>query len=168
MKKYLIFFAAMLLGITACDKKHKTPEEYFSFDANGVHYEYPQESDIGWLGETKTLFAGAQSGNLGYTIAGSSWKNPTAPGTITFTFSNTDFPTQDTIILNANGDYASIKWFLEQGTYYYTGNLQVGKVIFSERSNTKLTGVFEFYAKEQTTGEILHITNGKFSIIPSN
>lgn len=67
------FFAVLLLGIpvfTACKKKGNKPKEYFSFDADGVHYEYPLEvTPVGLFGGgAKTLGAFTGRNGLGYQI----------------------------------------------------------------------------------------------------
>src|SRR5690625_4169515 len=130
----------LLLG---CKKKEKEPLEYFSFTANGVDYYYPQEERTGFLGVNQALWAGPSSGNLGYFLGASNFEDPVAPGTFRFTFFPTDqIPQEDTIIL-------------------------------TERTEKKLSGTFAVEATRTTTpvagstDSILHVTNGKFSIIPT-
>jgi len=161
----------LLLG---CKKKEKEPLEYFSFTANGVDYYYPQEKKHGFLGESKTLWAGSSSGNLGYFISARSFENPVAEGTFRFTFFPGDqIPQEDTIILGQNSNMVEIQDFIESGAYYKMHPPLTGKIIFTERSEEKLSGTFEFEATRTTTpvsgstDSILHITNGKFSIIPT-
>lgn len=63
--------------------------------------------------------------------------------------------------------------FLNQETIYQILSHQSGKIIFTERSEEKLSGTFEFEASLTshpvygTADSVLHITNGKFSIIPA-
>src|SRR5690554_1985830 len=97
-----IFFPILLTSIfiSSCKKKNQNPEEYFSFYANGVKYEYTQEKKHGFLGESQALAAGASSGSLGYFITASNFKNPAANGTIVFNFPGREIPSQDTIILD--------------------------------------------------------------------
>lgn len=165
----------VLLSTTACNKKNKTPDEYFSFTANGVHYDYPQETKSGFLGESKTLFAGPSSGNLGYFIVGKSFKDPTAEGGVSFNFSSENKPDKDTIILDGFNASVSIGKFLDASNNYELRQPLTGKIIFTERNSNRLTGIFQFNAYKmkvvnanwEPTDTILHITNGKFSIIPA-
>jgi len=168
MNKLLIcsFLAiGLLLG---CKKKEKEPLEYFSFTANGVDYYYPQEKRSGFLGESQALWAGASSGDLGYFISARSFEDPTARGTFRFTFFPGDqIPQQDTIILDNSNAWAEIENFINMGNNFNTNGSYSGKIIFTVRSEDMLSGTFEFEAQQQYNDSILHITNGKFSIIPT-
>ena len=161
----------LLLG---CKKKEKEPLEYFSFTANGVDYNYPQEKRSGFLGESQALWAGASSGDLGYFISARSFEDPTARGTFRFTlFPGDQIPQQDTFILDGVNNITVVEWFLNQDAYYKLLPPQKGKIIFTERTEEKLSGTFEFEATRTiipvygSADSILHITNGKFSIIPT-
>lgn len=151
-----------------CNKKDKEPLEYFSFTANGVDYYYPQEKRSGVLGENKALWAASSSGNLGYFIGASSFQNLAIPGTFRFTFFPADrIPQRDTIILDNSAAWAEIENFLDMGNNFSTHGPHSGKVIFTERSESKLSGSFELEAQQQYNDSTLYITNGKFSIIPT-
>jgi len=171
----LIISSFLAIGILlGCKKKEKEPLEYFSFTANGVDYYYPQEKKHGFLGESKTLWAGSSSGNLGYFISARSFENPVAEGTFRFTFFPGDqIPQEDTIILNGVNNGTVVQKFLNQEAYYKLLPPQKGKIIFTERTEEKLSGTFEFEATRTTTpvsgstDSILHVTNGKFSIKPT-
>lgn len=174
-KIILSLFISSLFLMSCKDKKKIEPEpkEYFSFTANGVHYDYPQEKKWGFSGESQTLWAGASSGSLGYFITAKNPKNDVARGRITFNFAESHIPTEDTIILDGVSNRTTVEWFLNQEAFYKLIPPQTGKIIFTERSNQRLTGFFEFDATLTTTpitgvvDTILHITNGKFSIIPT-
>src|SRR5690554_3258606 len=144
MNKLLIcsFLAiGLLLG---CKKKEKEPLEYFSFTASGVDYYYPQEKKYGFLGESKTLWAGSSSGNLGYFISARSFENPVAEGTFRFTFFPGDqIPQQDTIILDNSNAWAEIEDFIDMGNSFNTKGVNSGKIIFKIRSEEMLSGTFE-------------------------
>src|SRR5690606_22825243 len=118
----------------------------------------------------------AFSSSVGYLIVGSSFKNPTAEGAITFNFPEDHIPTQDTIILDGIQGRVWIEKFIHDGDNYQLRSFMPGKIIFTQRTNELLSGTFEFSAELYRTpvfGQVvwtdtfLHITNGKFSIIPS-
>src|SRR5690554_1574007 len=160
----------LLLG---CKKKEKEPLEYFSFTVNGVDYYYPQDVSQGLWNSRKALFA-VQSHNTGFFIEASSFENFGIPGTFRFTFFPGDqIPQQDTIILNGVNNGTVVQKFLNQEAYYKLLPPQKGKIIFTERTEEKLSGTFEFEATRTTTpvsgstDSILHVTNGKFSIKPT-
>lgn len=164
--KPIIILSLGVLFFTACKKKDNKPTEYFSFDADGVHYEYPQEETKGnlFVEPHNTIGAGPIAGNLGYTIYAHLLKDPVANGAFRFIFAGNNIPIQDTIILDGNINTASIMNFNTQDNNYELAPPLTGKIIFTERSSQRLTGFFEFEAS-QTGGQIIHITNGKFSII---
>src|SRR5690554_3217012 len=168
MNKLLIcsFLAiGLLLG---CKKKEKEPLEYFSFTANGVDYYYPQIKGTAFVGNWKTLGAGSMSGNMGFLIRARSEENPAIPGEFRFTFFPGDqIPQQDTIILDNSNAWAEIENFINMGNNFNTNGSYSGKLIFTVRSEDMLSGTFEFEAQQQYNDSILHITNGKFSIIPT-
>lgn len=160
----------LLLG---CKKKEKEPLEYFSFTANGVDYYYPQDVLKGFGTSRRAIFA-VSSHNTGFFIEASSFENRVAQGTFRFTFFPGDqIPQQDTIILNGVNNETVVQKFLNQEAYYKLLPPQKGKIIFTERTEEKLSGTFEFEATRTTTpvsgstDSILHVTNGKFSIKPT-
>ena len=178
-KIILSLFMSSIFLISCKDKKKIEPEpkEYFSFDANGVHYDYPQIKGTSLaVGSWKTLGAGRVSGSLGYIIRGRSEKNPTSPGAIVFNFAESHIPTEDTIILDGVLNIVTIEAFEHYGDNYQLRSSLPGKIIFTERSNQMLSGTFEFSAELYRTptfnvtvwtDTFLNITNGKFSIIPT-
>lgn len=168
--------ALLLPGIAACKKKNKSTE-YFSFDANGVHYDYPQDVKEGFGTSRKALYAAGSSASVGYFIVGSSFKNPAAEGSISFNFSGNQIPNEDTIILDGLNNKVTVGAFLDQEDYYKMRSPMTGKIIFTERTAQRLTGTFEFdvelyrtpsFGNIVWTDTILHVTNGKFSIIPAH
>ncbi|MBL7705230.1 MAG: hypothetical protein JNM21_06735 [Taibaiella sp.] len=178
MKK-IVFLSLVLPAIAACDKdknNSKTPEEYFSFYADGVYYDYPQEKENGWLGENKTLFAGPSSATVGYILSARTFKDPVVDGNIYITLSGNHIPTQDTIQLDGITNVVGIGKFNTADNNYELKQPLRGKMIFLERTSSKLTGTFEFDAYKMRvegnnwvpTDTIIHITNGKFSIIPAS
>ncbi|HRP88435.1 MAG TPA: hypothetical protein PKX92_00215 [Edaphocola sp.] len=176
--KNFILIALLLPMMAACKKKNKSPKKYFSFDANGVHYDYPQGETPGGLfgGPSSSLGAGSMGFGLGYQIYGFSLKNSTAPGRITFNFAEDHIPDRDTIIFNGINNKILIEKFLNIDNNYELKLPLQGRIIFTERSNNLLSGIFEFDVYKmkvvdwhwEATDTILHITNGKFSIIPAN
>ncbi len=168
MKKIALLSLA-LPAIAACNKdknNSKTPEEYFSFYADGVYYDYPQEKENGWLGENKTLFAGPSSATVGYIISARTFKDPVVDGNIYFTLSGNHIPTQDTILLDGVSNNVEITKFRDQYDNWY--KVLEGKLIFSQRNADKLIGTFQFTIAKGNLSDTLYITNGKFSIIPSS
>src|SRR5690554_4781094 len=137
-----IFFPILLTSIFifSCKKKNQNPEEYFSFYANGVKYEYPQEKKHGFLGEDQSLFAGPSSGSLGYFITAKNPKEPVARGRITFNFPGSEIPSQDTIILDGVSNRTTIEKFLNSEAFYKLTPPQKGIIIFTERTNQMLSG----------------------------
>lgn len=168
--------ALLLSGVAACKKKTKSTE-YFSFDAEGVHYDYPQDETEGGLfgGPVSTLGATLLSGNLGYQIYAFSLENPAAPGVFNFNFLGNSIPSHDTVYFDGVSNSASIGKFLSSSNNYELRYPLSGRIIFTERNSNRLTGTFEFDAykmkvvdmNQVPTDTIIHITNGKFSIIPA-
>lgn len=178
MKK-IAFLSLVLPAIAACDKDKNnshTPEEYFSFYADGVYYDYPQEKGSTIFVDWKTLGAGPTSATVGYQIRAYSRKNPVAEGTVLFSFSGNHIPTQDTVLIDGVSNTVGIGKFNATDKNYELKQPLTGKIIFSERTSSKLMGTFEFDAYKMRvegnnwvpTDTIIHITNGKFSIIPSS
>src|SRR5690606_36167121 len=173
----VIISSFLAIGILlGCKKKEKEPLEYFSFTANGVDYYYPQDETPGGLfgGPSNTLGAGSAGYGLGFQIYAFSLEDPASPGEFRFTFFPGDqIPQQDTIILNGVNNGTVVQKFLNQEAYYKLLPPQKGKIIFTERTEEKLSGTFEFEATRTTTpvsgstDSILHVTNGKFSIKPT-
>ena len=172
--KSIIILSLGVLFFTACKKKDNKPTEYFSFDANGVHYEYPQIKKQDLFGGIQTLSAGPTSATVGYQIYAYSTKNPAAQGAFTFAFSNNEIPERDTIILDGIHNSAGIAKFQNFSYNYEIRTSLSGRIIFTERSSALLKGTFEFNAykmhtvglNQEPTDTVIHITNGKFSIIP--
>ncbi|HRP88438.1 MAG TPA: hypothetical protein PKX92_00230 [Edaphocola sp.] len=170
-----ILIALLLPLMATCKKKNKSTKEYFSFDANGVHYDYLQDIKYGFGTSRRAIYAVGGS-NLGYVIVGSNFKNPTAEGAIIFNFAEDHIPDKDTIIFNGINNKILIEKFLNIDNNYELKLPLQGRIIFTERSNNLLSGIFEFDVYKmkvvdwhwEATDTILHITNGKFSIIPAN
>jgi len=167
----LIIGSFLAIGLLfGCKKKEKEPLEYFSFTANGVDYYYPQDETPGGLfgGPSNTLGAGSAGYGLGFQIYAFSLEDPASPGEFRFTFFPGDqIPQQDTIILDNSNAWAEIEDFIDMGNSFNTKGVNSGKIIFKIRSEEMLSGTFEFEANQQYNDSILHITNGKFSIIPT-
>src|SRR5690625_435672 len=164
----LIFDIFLAIGLLLdCKKKEKEPLEYFSFTANGVDYYYPQDVLKGFGTSRRAIFA-VSSHNTGFFIEASSFENRAAQGTFRFTFFPGDqIPQEDTIILDNSNAWAEIEDFIDMGNSFNTKGVNSGKIIFKIRSEEMLSGTFEFEANQQYNDSILHITNGKFSIIPT-
>ena len=170
MKHAILLILTSLIFTTACKKKEKTepePEEYFSFYADGEYFYYPQEKGLGFGGTGQTLKAWG-AGTAGYIIRGYSRKDPVAGGAISLYIQGGQIPDQDTIILNNINGYASFTDFKHTSNDYYTNNIEIGRLIFTKKTANKLEGIFEFTAKQQYNGSLIHITEGKFAIIPSS
>jgi hypothetical protein len=186
MKRLWICILHLPVLLNSCKDKNKIDpdaEEYFSFYADGEYFYYPQEkgSSIG-VGNWKTLSAG-KSGTTAYIIYAYNSRyhsntNPTNPGAFLFEFSSNHMPEQDTIIIDGNTTRASIQRLGNQDNYYSLVYPLTGKIIFTQRNKEKLVGIFEFDAYKYITDTvglgviytdtIIHITQGKFSIIPSH
>ena len=181
--KYL-WICVLLLPVllNSCKDKNKIDpdaEEYFSFYADGEYFYYPQEkgSSLG-VRKWQTLSAGKE-GTTGYGIFAYSTKDPSARGGGSINFSGNHIPEYDTAILDGNTATTEINDLLMEGNSYTLEYPLTGKIIFTQRNQQKLTGTFEFEAYKYhpdsvgvghiiLTDTIIHITQGKFSIIPSN
>ena len=173
MRNLLLAFVCLgILSAIGCKKKDQTPEEYFSFDANGVHYDYPQEKkEASLFGGGKKALSAWASNSLGYQISAYTLKDGAIPGYFLFRLYG-GFPAKDTILLGADGE-VSIERFINQSANY-SMIPPYGRIIFTERTSERLTGTFEFYAElyqfptfGPEVDTVIHITNGRFSIIPS-
>lgn len=170
MKKLLLFILTIPLLLVSCIKKEPPSTEYFSFYANGKEYNYPQGKSKGslFVGSSDAIAAWFHDDNLVVaTIYAFSLEDPVTYGEFRFWLSEKNLPSQDTIILGAKENFVTINKFLYDGANYRTRYPQSGKMIFTERTSKRLTGIFEFDAvniHDDTT--VIHITNGKFSIIP--
>lgn len=172
MKKALSILALSLItGLYACDGGKPTPEpepdEYFSFYADDEYINYPQVKGLGFTGEGQTLEA-HKIGGTEYVISGRLKDAP--DGLMSLYFPGGHIPDQDTFVLTE----ASIYDFRSSSNNFRIESPLTGKVIFTERSGSRLTGTFEFQAFKYhpETGElsdtIISITEGKFSIIPKS
>lgn len=172
MKKHLLLPIFLLGLFSACrddtPKPEPEPDEYFSFYADGVYYNYPQVKKLGFDEKAQTLEAKFISATVGYQITGMLKDNPRGRIKMTI-FPMGHIPDQDTVELN----HAVIYDFLNFSHNYKIAPPLRGKIIFTERTYMRLTGTFEFQAYKyvSTTGEltdtIITITDGKFSIIPT-
>ena len=173
MKKTLLALTFCALASTACNPPTPAPEpepdEYFSFYADGEYYFYPQIYESGLFAADPTLQA-FSLGATSYLIRGRQKEFPT--GSLSLFIPGGHIPDSDTVILTSAG----IQDLGEMSNSFEMDPPLLGRVIFTERSSTRLTGTFEFDAYhvnfEDTSGKtitdtIIHITDGKFSIIPS-
>ena len=183
MKYLWICMLLLPVLLNSCKDKNKIDpdaEEYFSFYADGEYFYYPQEKGSSFGGNWKTLNAG-KSGTTAYGIYAYnsgyySHTNPTTLGAFSFRFNVNHIPEHDTIMLNGASNTVGISKFKTQNNNYELYPPLAGSIIFTERNSKKLTGTFEFNAYKlkqvgmewQITDTIIHITQGKFSIIPSN
>ena len=176
-KIILSIFMSSILFISCKDKKkiEPEPEEYFSFYADGEYFNYPQIKGLGFGGTGQTLEAYG-AGTAGYIIRGYSEDNPIASGGISIYIQGGQIPNQDTIILDGISNSAGLSDFKIQSNNFEIYPPLNGKVIFTIRTNKKLEGSFEFDAYHinydgnggsTITDTIIHITNGKFAIIPT-
>ena len=169
MRNILLAFACLgILSAIGCKKKDHTPEEYFSFDANGVHYHYPQIKSTGFLGQSRTISALQVSGSFGYKIATCWLDGNVERGKFDFRLGGVGLPDKDTIELYTVYIYA---FFSSSFNTYKLSPPYTGRMIFTERSSTALRGTFELQAVKSTTDtlgydSVLTITNGSFYIIP--
>ena len=175
----LIIGSLLAIGLLlGCKKKEKEPLEYFSFRANGVDYNYPQgQTRGGFTGSSNALGAGSAGYGLEFQIYAFSLENPVIPGKFRFAFFPGDqIPQQDTIILDGVNNKVNLMGFLKHGNNYQHYASLPGRIIFTERTEERLSGTFEFKAelyryktltKPLWTDTFIHITNGRFSIIPT-
>ena len=168
MKKVIIGSLMTIIVLLGCKKKEKDPVEFFSFTADGVDYFYPQIKGTSFVGDWSTLGAGVAAGNLGYIIGAHSEVKPSARGRFLFYLNENLMLTEDTIILYGNNGWVEIRDFLFKGNSYSSNDTYNGRIIFHQKNKEFLKGEFEFKAQQQYNGSIIHITNGKFSIIPSH
>ena len=175
MNKIKIITLALLTLLAACGTKTSTPdpepEEYFSFYADGEFFNYRQQFITGLIGDTDNKAIEAERmGTTGYRISASDHDAPGyARGGVQLFFSGAHIPESDTVIIHS-GEILDFKSFFNN---YVIKPPLFGTIIFTERTTSKLTGTFEFEAYKSLGGgvysdTILHITGGKFSIIPSN
>ena len=182
MKYLWICILLLPVLLNSCKDKNKInpdAEEYFSFYADGEYFYYPQEKGSSFGGNWKTLNAG-KSGTTAYGIYAYnsgyySHTNPTTLGAFSFRFNVNHIPEQDTVIIDGNTTSVEIDQLYSQDYSHTLIYPLTGKIIFTQRNQQKLCGTFEFdaYKYDMISGEIytdtvLHITQGKFSIIPSN
>lgn len=173
MKKALSILV-LITGLYACDGGKPTPEpepdEYFSFYADGEYINYPQKKGLGFTGDGQTLKAYIL-GSTSFTISGYNFDNLN-DGQVSMTIPGGHLPDSDTIILTSAG----VTNFKGGDNNYEMLAPLSGKIIFSERSGSRLTGTFEFQAYKVykdiseviITDTIINITDGNFSIIPTN
>lgn len=169
--KYLLLVLCCLglLSNIGCKKKIIAPEEeFFSFDANGKHYNYPQVKRNGFAGSSKTIEAFKPSGSLGYQLSAHWLDGGVKRGEFDFRLGGSGIPNQDTINLSTVYIY---DFFRSYGNSYELSPPYTGRMIFTERSSTALRGTFELQAVKYTTDSlsfdtVLTITNGSFYIIP--
>ncbi len=164
----IIITSALLFN--ACRNKSIEPEEYFSFYADGEYFNIPQESRWSFGGEVKSLKA-YKVGLTSYSIRATVKDFPHT--SVSLEFSGGHIPDEDTVIIYSAG----ISHLKKDENNYEILPPLTGRVIFTERSSSKLTGAFEFEAYKYNydsddhviyTDTIIKITNGKFSIIPTN
>jgi len=180
--KNYMYICALLLPVWLSSCKDRFPpdaEEFFSFYADGEFSYYPQEEGSSFGGTWQTLKAG-KSGATDYAIYAYnnryySHTNPTTLGAFSFRFNVNYIPEQDTVIIDGNAVTVDIYDLLMAGNSYTLEYPLTGKIIFTQRNQEKLAGTFEFdaYKLKQEDGEwqitdtVLHITKGRFAIIPS-
>jgi len=163
-----LWICTLLLPVLLSSCKDRFPpeaEEYFSFYADGEFFYYPQERGLGFGGTGQTLKA-KKSGTTAYRIYAYSRKDPVATGAVSFEFSENHIPDKDTIFLDGSSNTVSVLDLKTEGNSFVLAPPLMGKITFYQRNMDKLTGTFEFQAS-QSTGKVLTVTEGKFSIIPS-
>lgn len=158
--KQLILISILFSLFACCKKKTKTdsPSQYFNCNIDGKYFTYTQSS----FSNNKGLSAGT-SGSLNYVIIGRDMVG--FPQTqFIFTLIGNHIPTKDTILIDTY-NYADVEKVDSVGNSYRTNSINNGKIIFTERTNTLLKGIFYFDAFNQSLNKTIHITNGQFSII---
>ena len=166
--KQLFIISIILLSFSACKDKviqEPEPDEYFSFYADGEYFNYPQKRNKGFLVDGHLLEA-YKLGTTQFVIQAGLENNPWSIMSIYFPGGH--IPDRDTIELSAAG----IQHFKEMDVTFGLRPPLTGRVIFSERTESRLTGTFEFQAylylgRGVYSDSILTISGGKFSIIPS-
>src|SRR5690606_23006790 len=119
----------------------------------------------------------ASSATVGYMIYGYNFDNRIARGEIRFSLKGNHLPDKDTIILHGGtANRASLIHFKHRSNNFVMEGDVMGKIIFTERTASKLTGIFEFDAYHviydgnggrEVTDNIIEIRNGKVSVIPA-
>ena len=174
MKNFFLF-PLLLLGLTAC-KKDTTPAappdtnaqgEYFNCKIDGQYWTYKQ---AGYTHHDALTAGKGLITDPGFAITGTNVVD--FPQTvITFWMIGTDFPDSDTIEL---ADYSSGNYAEIVGPDREYANLDFmtndsnskGKIIFTKRTPQRIEGTFYFDAFRKFGAPVIHITEGRFSIIP--
>lgn len=165
MKSYYLF---LILLLAACHKNEPAtePKEYFNCYIDGKYWTYAQGS----FTNHDALRARVNAITLpGFEITAD---NVTIfPQTIiNIWFIQESFPTKDTVELTTYNDgyYAEISNPDTAGNLhkFRTNDTLSGVLIFTKREPNLIQGTFYFDAYNETLNRTVHITNGKFSIIP--
>lgn len=165
MKIYYIF---LILLLAACYKNEPAPEpkEYFNCYIDGKYWTYKQGS----FTNHDALRARVNAITLpGFEITADDVT--TFPQTqINIWFIQENFPTKDTVELTTYNDgyYAEILGPDTTGALigFETDDTHTGHLIFTKREPNLIQGTFYFDAYSAAQNRTVHITNGKFSIIP--
>ena len=181
MKNLLKTLTLCLLAsiyLAACDKKEPGPGYYFKFKADGVAYNYEYDRKVGFNGTTSNMGAFQSTTTAWggtYQIYGYTRETPTARGEVRFYLNKDDFNNLDTIILNRdNNNVVAITDFLRTSSNYEMYDPLNGYLIFTEKTDSYLKGIFVFELYKLDYGEdggsktitdtILKITNGEFFV----
>lgn len=165
MKSYYLF---LILLLAACHKNEPAtePKEYFNCYIDGKYWTYAQGS----FTNHDALRARVNAITLpGFEITADNVTNfPTT--IINIWFIEETFPTKDTVMLTtySDGYYAEIisPDTAGSGNSFETDNTYTGQLIFTKREPNLIQGTFYFDAYSAAQNRTVHITNGKFSIIP--
>lgn len=167
MKTYSLF---LLLLLAACHKNETSPatepKEYFNCYINGKYWTYKQPT----FSNHDPLRAWYEASLIPHFALGGDNVVDFPQTGIGFDLDNINFPNKDTFYLSSypGGNMAHIDNPDTDGNLheFRTNDTLTGVLIFTKREANLIQGTFYFDAYNETLNRTVHITNGKFSIIP--
>ena len=175
MKNALLGLLLLFATLSSC-KKDTPPAtlpdtnaqgEYFNCKIDGKYWTYKQ---AGYTNHDDLTAGKGIITDPGYVITAENGED--FPQTVVkFWMIGTDFPDSDTIEL---ADYSSGNYAEIVGPNTDNANLDFntkdssseGRLIFTKRMANRLEGNFYFDAYRKSSSSVIHITEGRFSIIP--
>ncbi len=173
MRVCLLFLLVWVCCYAGCKKKDTGPTdindqgEYFNCYIDGQYWTYKEDNDFGDDDDVT-----ARQGQItlpGFVIKA---ENTTFPGSgFSLWMVSETFPSKDTVLLTTYSDlaYATFHTRYPSGRGGYevsTNDTLNGQLIFTKRERTRLEGVFHFNGVRSDSGQVVRITDGRFSIIP--
>jgi hypothetical protein len=161
----LVLILVLFTCMTCCKKQPKTepePEEYFNCYIDGEYFTYTKE--YSWV--TNKALKCRLNHQGWFEIMGFDAQNAEQNG-IGFFIVGGGLPTKDTLDLKA---YQRAElYYRKLGTPSSSANTNDsigGQLIFTTRTTSLVKGIFNFDVLNPNNNQIVHITNGKFKVIP--